>query len=398
MTQRRNRRSGVEDRWRELKKPRVVLDENKVPVLDASGEPLTTTKPVNFGKGKRWRGRYVDDLGTEHAQSFERKADAQMWLDAAMSTLVQGTHVAPRDAKITVQQWCDQWIVGYSIHRDSTVRQARTHIAQIATEFGGLPLGSVRPSMVKAWTANLSKAGMADSYVHALHQRLAQILGDAVLDGVLGKSPCSRRTSPAVGKAKPYLITTTQLWELYDAVVDYLKPAILLGAFSGLRVAEASALRVTDIDFIRGVVHPKVQWPAKPLKTDGSDAPIPIPREMTLLLSSFVRDWPHLNTVTNGQGGAAGPWLIDREIRRVRGSVEGLAEGFTFHDLRHYLASLLIHSGADIKTVQARMRHKSAKTTLDVYGHLWPDADESTRAAVGAVIAARMDSSKARAD
>ncbi|MGO9552819.1 tyrosine-type recombinase/integrase [Mycobacterium sp.] len=59
------------------------------------------------------------------------------------------------------------------------------------------------------------------------------------------------------------------------------------------------------------------------------------------------------------------------------------------HDLRHYFASVLVASGADIKTVQARMRHALAKTTLDTYGHLWPDADESTRAAVGKVIADR---------
>jgi hypothetical protein len=72
--------------------------------------------------------------------------------------------------------------------------------------------------------------------------------------------------------------------------------------------------------------------------------------------------------------------------------IDGLPEGFTFHDLRHYLASLLIASGADIKTVQARMRHATARTTLDTYGHLWPDADESTRAAAGAVIAERLDS------
>ena len=43
-------------------------------------------------------------------------------------------------------------------------------------------------------------------------------------------------------------------------------------------------------------------------------------------------------------------------------------------------------------TVQARLRHASAKTTLDTYGHLWPDRDESTRAAVEAVFAARADS------
>jgi hypothetical protein len=60
----------------------------------------------------------------------------------------------------------------------------------------------------------------------------------------------------------------------------------------------------------------------------------------------------------------------------------------------------LIADGADIKTVQARMRHESATTTLDTYGHLWFDAveefydcDESTRATVGKVIVARMDSS-----
>jgi integrase len=65
--------------------------------------------------------------------------------------------------------------------------------------------------------------------------------------------------------------------------------------------------------------------------------------------------------------------------RDVREHIGGLPDGFSFHDLRHYLASLLIASGADIKTVQARMRHATARTTLDTYGHMWPDADESTR-------------------
>lgn len=64
---------------------------------------------------------------------------------------------------------------------------------------------------------------------------------------------------------------------------------------------------------------------------------------------------------------------------------------FRYHDLRQYFASLLIASGADVKVVQARLRHASAKTTLDTYGHLWPDSDDSTRAAIEAVMAARAD-------
>jgi integrase len=64
--------------------------------------------------------------------------------------------------------------------------------------------------------------------------------------------------------------------------------------------------------------------------------------------------------------------------------------------LRHYFGSLLIASGADVKTVQARLRHASAKTTLDTYGHLWPGRDESTRAAVDAVLAARAEQARNR--
>jgi integrase len=75
-------------------------------------------------------------------------------------------------------------------------------------------------------------------------------------------------------------------------------------------------------------------------------------------------------------------------MRTARKKVRDLPAGFRYLDLRHYFASLLGASGADVKTVQARLRHASAKTTLDTYGHIWPDRDESTRA-VDAVIIAR---------
>src|SRR5262249_37415317 len=73
----------------------------------------------------------------------------------------------------------------------------------------------------------------------------------------------------------------------------------------------------------------------------------------------------------------------------ARTRVLGLPQGFRYHDLRHYFASLLIASGSDVRIVQARVRHASAKTTLDCYGRLWPDWDEFTRAAVDAVLSAR---------
>jgi len=60
----------------------------------------------------------------------------------------------------------------------------------------------------------------------------------------------------------------------------------------------------------------------------------------------------------------------------------GLPRWATPHDLRHYFASVLIRSGASVKVVQARLGHSSAKTTLDVYGHLFADEEDRTRAAI----------------
>ncbi len=390
MVARRNQRSGVEDRWH-----KTVIEEQE------DGTKIRQKVPsANYGCAKRWRARYVDDHGVEHVQGFRRKTDAEQWLTNQMSTVVQGTHVAPRDAAITVQQWCDQWIAGYEIHRKGTVREAKTHIKRITSEFGNVQLSAVRPSSVKAWVAKLKREGLKASYIYALHGRLSQIMSDAWHDGLIARNPCSSKTSPPMGKQKPYIMTTEQVWALYEAFPRPMRAAVLLGAFAGLRVAEVSGLRVKDIDFMRGIITPAQQWPDEPLKSETSETPIPIPRELTLLLSASNKRWPHEHMVTNGEAQPAPPWQIERALRDLRedDEITGLPEEFSFHDLRHYFASLLISKKADVKTVQARLRHASARTTLDTYGHLWPDADESTRTAIGEVIAERMDSRQATAD
>jgi hypothetical protein len=52
--------------------------------------------------------------------------------------------------------------------------------------------------------------------------------------------------------------------------------------------------------------------------------------------------------------------------------------------------------GASVKVVQARLAH--AKTTLDVYGHLWPDDEDRTTRAVDDVFAAPVEDRLRTAD
>ena len=372
--QRRSQRGAVEDRWRKR-------------IKDTDGNAIDVPSAV-AGTVTRWRARYVDDTGREHTRAFDRKVDAQKWIDKQLAALLRGDHVTPKDAKLTVGEWCDKWIAGYGTRRKSTVRQAVAHIKIIKAHFESVPLSAVKPSDVRALTAVLKGEGRADSYVYALHSRLSQLFTDAVHDGLVARNPCSRRTSPGMGKQRPYVATTQQVWAMYEAVPEGVRPAILLGAHAGLRLAEAAALRVEDIDSATGVVSPSIQWLDEPLKSDMSRTPIPIPKEMADLLAEAIQLGDGRFLASDQWGNPAGPWTIERAVRASR-EVVGLPENFRFHDLRHYFASLLIASGLDVKVVQARLRHASAKTTLDTYGHLWPDRDDTSRAAIAAVYSDR---------
>jgi integrase len=340
----------------------------------------------------RFRARFRDLDGKEHARHFVRRREAQGWLDRMTANLQTGTFTDPKRAKVTVNGWADDWIESYRYNRASTVRQAQTHLVHIRTEFGHMRLASVRPTQVRTWIAKLQAQGLSDSYVYALHSRLAQLFNDAVHDDLLAKNPCSRRTAPKTGQQKPYVATSAQVWALYEAMPERLQATILLGAFVGLRSAEVCGLRIDDIDFIAGVVEPHVQYPSEPLKTDASTTQVPIPRDLTNLLAEHVaQHTPGPHMFVNQWGDQLSPRALELAFRHARKQVvgTGMDERIRFHDLRHYFASLLISSGADVKRVQSSLRHKSAKTTLDVYGHLWPDTDNSTRAAISNVITAR---------
>lgn len=68
----------------------------------------------------KYRARYRDETGREHAKHFTRKADAQQWLDEQTAAMVTGQYVDPKSAKMTVEQWCETWLEGYGTRRPAT--------------------------------------------------------------------------------------------------------------------------------------------------------------------------------------------------------------------------------------------------------------------------------------
>jgi integrase len=68
------------------------------------------------------------------------------------------------------------------------------------------------------------------------------------------------------------------------------------------------------------------------------------------------------------------------------GTASAGVTGVTPHDLRHFYASGLIAAGCDVVTVQRAPGHALASTTLNVYSHLWADAEDRTRTAASAMM------------
>jgi hypothetical protein len=50
----------------------------------------------------KYRARYRDGAGKEHARHFERKVDAQRWLDEVTASMITGQYVDPRAGKVTL--------------------------------------------------------------------------------------------------------------------------------------------------------------------------------------------------------------------------------------------------------------------------------------------------------
>jgi integrase len=58
-------------------------------------------------------------------------------------------------------------------------------------------------------------------------------------------------------------------------------------------------------------------------------------------------------------------------------------KGVRLHDLRHYVATRLLSSGVDVRTVAGRLGHRNAATTLNVYSHFLVEADREAADVLG---------------
>ncbi|HEX2399351.1 MAG TPA: tyrosine-type recombinase/integrase [Mycobacterium sp.] len=370
----------------------------------------------------RWRARYRDSRGKEHARHFARKVDAQAWLDSVTTAVQTGTYVDPAKAQITVGEWTTQWLRAQAHLKPSTRERyagiARTHIDP---RWAMLRLIDLSHADIQRWVGNLT-ATRSPSTARKAHRVLSLVLGLAVRDGRLARNPASDVRLPREAPTDRHYLTHEQVHELADAcmtpgefvtkrrierqrrVCDY-GLVILFLAYTGVRFGEMAALRVRRLDVLaRRVEISESVTSVNGALTWGTPKTharrwIGIPAFLADMLGEHVNGLgPDDLVFTTPQGVVLRASNFRRDVFTPAARQVGL-DGLVPHTLRHTAASLAIAASADVKVVQQMLGHKSATMTLDLYGHLFDDRlDEVAGALDAAARATRQRPSKRRAE
>lgn len=374
---------------------------------------VTPTKWTVNAKGNRvaardarWVAKWRTPDGRSRERWFGSKAEADSFATHIEGTKLSGSYVDPNLGKITFRTYAEAWRKS-QVHRPKTAatveRNLRLHVYP---RLGGRPVAAIRTSEIQTLVQAMHQGDgerepLAARSVTLVYGFVVSVFKAAVADRIIGRSPCQDNIRlPRVEHVEVHPMAVETVRALANRIASRYRALVVLGAGTGVRVGEALGVTSDRVDWPRRTLtvnrqlvsvtkdgHP-VFGPVK----DRYNRPrtIPLPQVVIDALAAHVAAYglgPEGLLFTGPRGGAARAGTFAKAWRKAADPL-GVPVGDGYHQLRHFYASLLIARGASVKVVQARLGHRSATMTLDVYGHLWPDEEDTTRAAVDDVLGA----------
>ncbi|MDB4733407.1 tyrosine recombinase XerC [Planctomicrobium sp.] len=241
---------------------------------------------------------------------------------------------------------------------------------------GGIPHPeSITIPMLRGYVSYLHECEYARSTIARRLASLRSFYRYTMREGVTTSNPAKTLRTPRAGRKLPHFLTTEQVSQLLEAPpandpMGLRDRAILETLYSaGLRVAELVGLDVSSWDRAANIMRVYGKGKKERIAPVGSFAvralenwlavrspdPNGLPDETNaLFLNRFGR---RLTTRSIGR-------MIDKHLR-----VTGLDSITSPHTLRHSFATHLLDGGADLRSVQELLGHKSL-TTTQIYTHV----------------------------
>ncbi len=326
-----------------------------------------------------WLARWRDGDGRERKRSFNRRADAVRYLATVTTGLTDGTYCDPARSRVTVGEWAADWSASRSDLKPKTFASYESLLnTRVLPTWAPVPLAKITHSGVTAWVAEMHSGGLSASRTRQSYHLLTAMLDDAVKDRRLPRNPAAGVDLPRLPTTRRRYLSYGQVDQLAAACGPYRRLVLVL-AYTGLRWGEAAALRVGQVDLLRGrieVVESVADVNGKLIigepKTHQHRS-VPIPRFLREELAEQLAGKSRDDLVFPAPRGG---WLRVQNFRRRcfdRAASDVGLDGLTPHELRHTAASLAISAGATVKGVQSMLGHASAAMTLDRYAGLFAD-------------------------
>lgn len=177
--------------------------------------------------------------------------------------------------------------------------------------------------------------------------------------------PTRRLDAPTVPKGLPRPIARAELHTLLDTLEGDLRRAVCLGAYAGVRVAEAASLDWSDVD----VEARRARVTGKRQKT------------RKVALSALLLDNLLPNTGGNVVAAGGKAYSAPQLERKVNRAIKAAGVDATFHQLRHRYGTLAYQATHDLVAVGEQMGHASVVTT-SIYAAAADDAADKIADAV----------------
>lgn len=321
------------------------------------------TPSKRYGRGKRWRVR-VAGFPT---RSFRTRAEADRFELRLRLEAADGR--GARDDPL-VNDLLDLWLAGKAGLSEGGQGAVKAAAVQVRARWGAVRVSQVEPHEVQTWVATMTaerrRKGLPTILVPASTasrskalQALSGALAIAVSRGDIRSNPCST-VRPGREEARDgRFLEVDQLARLARAAGDQWSPMVWLLGTTGVRIGECCRLLVGDVDAKRRRLRVRRSKNGR-----ARDVPLSV---MVLAMLDVDRE-PSDPLFVGPRGASVDPDNFRARVFRPATERAGLPD-LRIHDLRHTAASLMIASRASIKDVQAALGHKSAKMTLDLYGH-----------------------------
>ncbi len=235
---------------------------------------------------------------------------------------------------------------------------------------GGITMGELR-----GFVSALHEAGYAKSSISRRLASVRSFMRFGQREGWAKSNPAKALRNPRKSRKLPHFLTTDEVGKLLDAPEGHRRAslrdrAILETLYSaGLRVSELVGLNDGDLDFAAGIVRVRGKGKRERLAPIGSYAARALKRWLEVRkLSPREPSGREAPVFTN----KFGTRLTTRSVARMLEKhlkETGLDSRTSPHTLRHSFATHLLDRGADIRSVQELLGHKSLVTT-QIYTHV----------------------------